>query len=163
MKKTFVVLVCTAVIPLQASAAEYDDFARVLRVVERTDRYNQPRQECNTDPVTAAPAATGQGVTGAVIGGLAGALLGSQVGRGDGKVAAAAVGAATGAIVGDRMQNSGTAAPQPVQRCHMVDNYVTQVIGYTVTYEYQGKTYTENLHFLPGDTLRMRVSLMPMR
>lgn len=166
MKKTIAVaaLVSIAGAPLAAVAVEYDDYARVLRVNERIDRYNQPRQECYTDGLTvAAPEAARPGVAGAVIGGLAGALLGSQVGRGDGKVAAAAVGAATGAIAGDRVQNAGAGASQPVQRCHMVDNYVTQVIGYTVKYEYQGRTYTENMNFNPGDTLRMRVSLMPMR
>lgn len=121
MKKTIAVaaLVSIAGAPLAAVAVEYDDYARVLRVNERIDRYNQPRQECYTDGLTvAAPEAARPGVAGAVIGGLAGALLGSQVGRGDGKVAAAAVGAATGAIAGDRVQNgrrrsiaAGTAVP----------------------------------------------------
>lgn len=157
--KRFAVLVlCSA--PVLAGAASFDDYARVLNVSERIENYNQPRQECAQGDTMGAPGE--RGVSGAVIGGVAGALLGSQVGRGNGQVAAAAVGAATGALVGDRVQNTGPGT-YPVQRCRMVDNYISRVVGYTVSYEYQGKSYTDNVSFNPGDTMRVRVNVSPQR
>jgi uncharacterized protein YcfJ len=148
-----------------ANAADFEDLATVLSVTERLDRYNQPRQECNADPVAAAPTAApaDRGIGGSVIGGVSGAILGAQVGKGNGKVAAAAIGAVTGALVGDRIQNNGTnsQAAQPVQRCRYVDNFVTRVSGYTVTYQYRGNTYTDNVGFNPGPTMRVRVNLTP--
>jgi len=152
-----------------AFAAEFDDTARVLSVREKTERVNTPREECTTETVTSTSSAAPSGerdLTGAVIGGLAGAILGSQVGKGSGKTAGAAVGAATGAIVGDRIGNSGGqsgSAPQTIQRCRVIDSWQTRSLGYEVTYEYRGRTYTETLPFSPGNTLRVHVQLTPQR
>jgi uncharacterized protein YcfJ len=105
-------------------------------------------------------------LTGAVIGGLAGAILGSQVGKGSGKTAGAAVGAATGAIVGDRIGNNSSGAgssPQTIQRCRVIDSWQTRSLGYEVTYEYRGRTFTEILPYAPGNTLRLTVQVTPHR
>ncbi|MEY3202175.1 MAG: hypothetical protein RIR70_1725 [Pseudomonadota bacterium] len=159
-----------AVLPVMASAAEFEDSARVLSVREKTERVNTPREECTTETVTttsSAPASGERDLTGAVIGGLAGALLGSQVGKGNGKAAGAAVGAATGAIVGDRVSNSGSSgassSPQTIQRCRTIDSWQTRSLGYEVTYEYHGRTYTETLPFAPGNRLRLHVQVSPQR
>lgn len=162
MKTKFFLLIasCVAAAPL-AQAADYDDFARVLSVAPRTEQFNQPRQECWTDYQPARAPERSYG--GAVLGGITGALLGSQVGKGNGRVAGAAVGAATGAMVGDRMQNSEGDAEQPVQRCRTVDNWQSRVNGYLVTYDYHGRHYTDTLPYDPGDRLRVRVQVTPMR
>ncbi len=158
-----------AVVPGFASAAEFDDTARVLSVREKTERVNTPREECTTETVTttsSAPASSERDLTGAVIGGLAGAIIGSQVGKGSGKTAGAAVGAATGAIVGDRIGNNnagGSSAPQTIQRCRTIDSWQTRSLGYEVSYEYRGRTYTEVLPFSPGNTLRVHVQVTPQR
>lgn len=171
MKRTLPSLLASllAVLPVVASAASFDDTARVLSVNEKTERVNTPREECSTETVTttsSAPASSERDLTGAVLGGLAGALLGSQVGKGNGKAAGAAVGAATGAIVGDRMGNSssgGASAPQTIQRCRTIDSWQTRSLGYDVTYEFRGRTYTETLPFSPGNTLRVHVQVTPQR
>jgi uncharacterized protein YcfJ len=145
-----------------ASAAEFDDYARVVSVAPQVEQFNQPQQECHTEYVQAAqPQARGRG--GSIIGGIAGGLLGNQVGGGHGRTAATAAGAIAGAIVGDRVENNNGAVvtEQPVQRCRMVDNWQSRTNGYAVTYEYQGRTYTNVMPYDPGQRLRLRVSIAP--
>lgn len=169
MKKSLVCLLSASLAagPLVAQAAEFDDTARVLSVREKTERINTPREECTTETVTTTSSAPSseRELGGALIGGLAGAIIGSQVGKGSGKTAGAAVGAATGALVGDRIQNSGgsAAAPQTIQRCRMIDSWQTRSLGYEVSYEYRGRTYSEVLPFQPGNTLRVHVQITPQR
>jgi uncharacterized protein YcfJ len=145
-------------------AAEFEDSARVLRVVEQTEQVNVPQQECKTEYVQVQQHQE-RGVGGAIIGGVAGGILGNQVGGGHGRTAATAAGAVVGALVGDRVQNNnnggGTVTEQPVQRCHTVDRWETRVNGYAVTYEYRGHEYTSVMPRDPGDRLRLRVSLTP--
>jgi uncharacterized protein YcfJ len=145
-------------------AAEFEDSARVLRVVEQTEQVNVPQQECRTEYVQVQQRQE-RGVGGAIIGGVAGGILGNQVGGGHGRTAATAAGAVVGALVGDRMENNnvsgGTVTEQPVQRCRTVDRWETRVNGYAVTYEYRGHEYTTVLPRDPGDRLRLRVALTP--
>jgi uncharacterized protein YcfJ len=147
-----------------SQAAEFEDSARVLRVVERTEQVNVPRRECRTEYVQEQQRQE-RGVGGAIIGGVAGGLLGNQVGGGHGRTAATAAGAVVGALVGDRMENSnnggGAITERQVQRCHTVDHWETRVNGYEVTYEYRGHEYTSLLPRDPGERLRLRVSLTP--
>src|SRR3954462_8384394 len=101
-----------------ASAADFDDYARVVSVAPQVEQVNQPRQECRTEYVTVQRPG-GRGVGGSIIGGVAGGLLGNQVGGGNGRTVATAAGAIAGAIVGDRMENNnagGTVEEQPVER-----------------------------------------------
>jgi uncharacterized protein YcfJ len=146
-----------------AQAAEFEDFARVVNVTPRVEQVNNPRRECYTTEVQtqqAAPRSAG----GAILGGIAGGLLGSQVGNGNGKVAAAAVGAVAGALTGDRLDNQNnqpTVQTTPVQQCRMTDHWESRTSGYSVTYEYQGRSYTTVLPYDPGTRLRLQVSLTP--
>lgn len=147
-----------------ASAAEFDDTARVISVTPRVEQFNQPQQECRTEYVPVQQQA--RGVGGSIIGGVAGALLGSQVGGGSGRTAAAAVGAITGAVVGDRMENNNANAAgvqqQAVQQCRMVDHWETRTSGYSVNYEYRGHSYTSVMPNDPGERLKVRVSVIPL-
>lgn len=172
MQKTLSALMAAllATSPLIASAGEFEDHAKVLSVNEKIERVNQPREECTTETVTTTTTTAPSGerdIGGAVLGGLAGAIIGSQVGKGNGRVAAGAVGAATGAIVGDRVQNSGaqagttTSQPKTIQRCRVIDSWQTRSLGYDVTYEYRGRTFTETLPYNPGSKLRLRVQFTP--
>lgn len=156
MKKTTVaaLMLCAA---FTAQAASFEDFARIVAVQEKYDTTSQQRRViCDNGQ---AATSSGPGV-GALIGAVAGGLLGAQVGRGDGRTAAAAVGAATGALAGNHLEN-GTA--NAGRNCYQtVDNYGGRVIGYNVTYEYAGRTFTEFSPYAPnGDTIKVRVNLMP--
>lgn len=145
-----------------AGAADFDDYARVLRVSPQYEQVNQPVQECRTEYVQTTQQQS-RGIGGSIIGGIAGGILGNQVGGGTGRTVATAAGAITGAIVGDRMENSNNTVvtEQPVQRCRSVDNWQTRTNGYAVTYEYNGHTYTNVMPYDPGERLRVRVSVAP--
>ena len=143
---------------LHASVSSADSgFITRARVISATPVYqavSSPRQECWNE--TTAQPASGGNTAGAVIGAITGGLLGATVGKGNGKVAAGAVGAATGAVVGDRW-NSGSST-QEVQRCRTVEDPQQQMIGYDVTYQYQGRQFATRLPYAPDPWLLLRVN-----
>jgi len=146
-----------------AGASGFEDYAHVISVQPQVEQVNEPRQECHTEYVTVQRQQQ-RGVGGSILGGLAGGILGNQVGGGSGRTAATAAGAIAGAIVGDRMENSnagGVVEQQPVQRCRMIDHWQNRTNGYSVTYEYQGHTYSTMLPYDPGRRLRVSVSVTP--
>jgi uncharacterized protein YcfJ len=141
-------------------AADFEDSARVVRVVPQVEQFNQPQQECRNEYVQTQRQERSFG--GSIIGGLAGGLLGNQVGGGSGRTAATAAGAIAGAIVGDRVENNNQQPyEQSVRQCRTVDNWQSRTNGYAVTYEYNGRTYTSVMPYDPGERLRLRVSLTP--
>ena len=153
----------------------YTDTARVLSVTPQTERVNMPREECRTEyQQESYRDDRDHSIAGAVIGGIAGGLLGNTVGRGSGRVAATAVGAGVGAIAGDRIANDGRQydqrqysryddypQEQAVRQCRMVDAYQTRTVGYDVTYDYRGRSYTSIMSRDPGDRVRLRVTVEP--
>ena len=146
-----------------AGAADFDDYAKVLRVSPQTEQVNRPRQECRTEYVQVERQQS-RGAGGSILGGVAGAIIGNQVGKGNGRTAATAAGAIAGAVVGDRMENNDrvtTVGEQPVRQCYTVDHWETQNTGYAVTYEYRGHSYTSVMPYDPGDRLKVQVSVMP--
>lgn len=135
--------------------------ARVISATPMYESVDTPRQQCWTESSGYYQEAPRSGNTaGAVIGAIAGGLLGSTVGGGNGKIAASAVGAATGAVVGDRYNTSGGAYyPREVQRCRTISDYHRQLIGYEVTYRYQGRDFTTRLPYNPGPWVLLRVNV----
>jgi uncharacterized protein YcfJ len=159
-------LLVMGAISLPAAADDvYYDTARVISVTPQTERYNNPHQECRTEYIRDSYDNSGsRDIGGAIIGGIAGGLIGSQIGKGSGRVAGAAVGAATGAIVGDRIDNSdyrGGSVSRPVERCATVDNWQTVTRNYLVTYRFNGRDYTTTMPHNPGNTIRVRVAVVP--
>jgi uncharacterized protein YcfJ len=148
-----------------AQAAEFEDYARVTSVTPQVERISQPEQRCRTDYVQQVEQPS-RSAGGAIVGGIAGAILGNQVGKGNGRTAATAAGAVTGAIVGDRIDNRdgyATVTERPVQRCHTVERVENRIVGYNVTYEYRGRSYSTVTPYDPGDRLRLHVSLTPQQ
>lgn len=177
--KLFLSMLAIGILPA-AQAAEFEDYARVVSATPQVEQVNRPRQDCHTEyvqvekqvPINNANNNTGnRSATGAIIGGVAGALLGNQVGGGNGRTAATAVGAIAGAITGDRIDNNGanannqgyttTVTEQPVRRCKTVDQWETRNTGYTVNYEFHGRTYSTIMPNDPGKRLRVRVTVNP--
>jgi uncharacterized protein YcfJ len=160
-----------ATLPLAASAADFQDYGRVIRVQPRVEQVRQPREECRTEyvqaPVAQAPQERSAG--GAIVGGIVGGLLGNQVGHGSGRAAATAAGVMAGAVVGDQVDNRGRNGEpvaqgyqeQAVRRCRTVDAYESRTTGYEVTYDYRGRSYTSVMPRDPGDRVRLRVSVEP--
>jgi uncharacterized protein YcfJ len=155
-------LLALTCLPCAALAADYEDTARIVSVDQRVEQSRQPHQECGAG--AGAPAQPG--VAGLALGGVAGGVVGSQIGKGRGKLAATAVGAVAGAVIGNQIQNGGLAQAQP--RCVMVNDMQTRVVGYQIAYEYQGRTYIDNIPamqnaapiaYKPGDVVRVQVHL----
>lgn len=159
-----------------AQSADFEDYARVINVTPQIEQINVPRQECHTEYETSqryyrhGERQAERGAGGSIIGGIAGGLLGSQIGNGNGRIAAAAAGALTGAIVGDRIENNGNNnysneqpvyENRPVRQCRNVEHWETRNNGYTVTYEYNNRSYTTVMPYDPGARLRLHVSLVP--
>ncbi len=149
----------------QAQVGDFTDTAHVMRVQPRVEQIRVPREECRTEYVQV-PVQQQRGAGGSIVGGIAGALLGSQVGGGNGKVAAAAAGAIAGAMIGDRVENDGRATgnyvqEQAVRQCRTVEGIETRTMGYDVTYEYRGQTFTSFMNRDPGNRVRLRVSVEP--
>ncbi|MFD2366522.1 glycine zipper 2TM domain-containing protein [Pseudoduganella sp. GCM10020061] len=148
-----------------AQAVEFEDTARVTRVQPRMEQISRPREECRTEYVQV-PVQPQRSPAGSIIGGIAGAVLGNQVGDGSGRVAATAAGAIAGTVIGDRVSNQnaprGGVQEQAVRQCRMVDAYETRTVGYDVTYDYRGQSYTSTMSYDPGQRLRVRVSVEPV-
>ena len=111
-----------------------------------------------------------------IAGGVIGAVLGNQVGGGAGKFAATTVGSMVGGIAGreiyDQTQDNRYVRPATVRVCdpepvgrYGDDRYGDYRTGngggYEVTYEYNGRRYTRQMDYHPGDRVRVRVDVSP--
>ena len=158
-------LLATGTVAVQAQT--FVDRARVQDVQPQYETVQVPRQECTSQIVQEAqPVAGERGYGGAIIGGVAGGILGNQVGKGHGREAATAAGAVIGAIAGDRIANQNQPqyeqAQREVRNCRTVHDVQQRLVGYRVTYEYQGHQYTTMMREQPGRSLPVRVSVLPI-
>ncbi len=151
------------------------DFAKVVDVQPVYENVNvaEPREECWNEPVTyvEGPVYGGpRSATPEIVGGIIGGLIGNQFGSGSGRAAATAAGFALGASVAHdnqyrRYYNNAPRYERTVteRRCALRENYRSerQLIGYDVTYDYNGtvgRTFSERQ---PGTEIRVRVAVEP--
>jgi uncharacterized protein YcfJ len=121
----------------------------------------------------------GDGSAGTVLGALIGGALGNQVGRGDGRRAATIAGAVIGGAIGNNLDRGRSwdgrdrygyypqvsYGPPTVQRvCDQRVEYRSErrVVGYDVTYVYNGRTYRTETREHPGDRIRVAVNVAPV-
>ena len=128
--------------------------AEVLAVKEARQTVSTPQEKCEQVVVQRqAPVQDEKRIAGTVLGGVAGGLLGSQIGGGSGQKVATVVGAAGGAYAGNQVQkgmqqrdtNSVTET-----RCKTVNVRSEKMVGYDVTYRYEGKQDTVRMSYNPG-------------
>jgi len=135
-------------------------FADVVAVKEITETVKTPHEVCEDVPVQQqAPVQDTNRVIGTVIGGVAGGLLGHQIGGGRGKTAATVVGAAGGAYVGNQVQKSmqkSDTVTTTKRVCKTVYVKSEKVVGYDVTYRFEGREGTVRTSFNPGPTLPVK-------
>jgi uncharacterized protein YcfJ len=149
--------------PYPADAETYTAEARVLRVVPIREAISSgPRQECWVEP--AGGPRGGNQAAGAVIGGIAGGIIGNQFGSGSGNTAATIAGALGGAAVGNEVARRNDRGERVVERCREVAGvYDERVVGYDVTYRFQGREFNTRLPYDPGPDMRVHVTVAPAR
>lgn len=135
-------------------------YARVVHVQPLSRTVSEPREVCrDVEVVDQAPVRDQHQITGTVIGGVIGGVLGNQIGDGDGRRIAKVVGAVGGAYAGnkvqERIQRSRTVTTTEKQ-CETVYESRELPDGYSVTYEWNGRTQTVNMASDPGPRLPVR-------
>ena len=147
MKNTFA-LSCSLL--ALCGGAHAQEVGQVLSRVPVYQQVAMPHQTCTQTVTPNAPTSGAGAMTGAIAGGIIGSVFGD--GRGLGTV----VGAVGGALLGDRAESQANS--QPVTTCSTQTLMENRLVGYTVVYEYAGKTYTVQLPHDPGPTIAVQVT-----
>ncbi len=162
---------------------EYD-WARVVAVDPIIERYEVPvpREVCWNEPVEyyepryayeRGYRGGDDGTAGALLGAIIGGALGNQVGKGDGRRAATIAGALIGGAIGHEQATGhrnggyrevgGTYRRGSERVCDTRIDYRQddRVVGYDVTYQYNGREYRTQTDAHPGDRIRVAVTVAP--
>ena len=135
-------------------------FAEVVAVKEVTETVVTPREHCEDVQVHhQAPVKDERRIAGTVVGGLAGGLLGSAIGGGRGKTLATIAGAAAGGYAGNQVQKNmqqKDIVTTSEHRCKTLNEKSQKVVGYNVTYRFEGKDGIVRTSFKPGPTLPVK-------
>lgn len=139
----------------------YADVRSVRPVIEQV---STPRKVC--DQVTVRKPAPGNGnhVVGTVVGAAVGGLLGNQIGRGNGRKATTVAGAVGGGVIGHEVgvrHDAKRTVTSTETRCRTVTDSSDKVVGYDVSYDYQGQSYTTRMDHDPGPRLRIEATMRP--
>ena len=150
-------------------------FAKVIAVDPITQAVSQqiPHQQCWTERVRYQGSSDGyRSNTAAIFGGIIGAAIGNNLGRGNHRdnrniktVAGGLLGAAIGGDIGARSRSrTAPAEYRNEQRCdtEYETRWEQKVVGYNVTYRYQGETYNTRMDYDPGNKIRVRVQVRPV-
>ena len=151
-------IIVLATLTMAAMASQAQDLGRVLSATPITQQVAVPQQVCGNETIYNGARPTTGG--GAVLGAIAGGAAGNAIGSGGGRAAATALGVIGGALLGNQIE-SGRPGYQNVQRCTTETYYDQRVIGYDVTYEYNGRRYTRRMDYNPGERVRVRVDVSP--
>lgn len=169
-------MISTAASAWDDNAPEYDT-ARVVSVDPIIEQVDEPvsREVCWNEPVERYEPRyryvdrrdrdnTGATLLGALIGGA----IGNNFGHGDGRRAATIAGAVIGgAIANDEARRpryrdvGGRYVRDEERRCEVRTEYRSdeRVVGYDVSYEYNGRIYHTRTDHHPGDSIRVEVQV----
>lgn len=105
--------------------------------------------------------------TPAILGAIVGGVIGNQFGGGSGKELMTMAGAAIGgsvAIDQQRLKNPDRFYATTEKRCEMNTEWRQEerIVGWDVTYEFQGELYQARVLDAPGDRIRIRVDVTPV-
>ncbi|WP_075184960.1 glycine zipper 2TM domain-containing protein [Teredinibacter haidensis] len=111
--------------------------------------------------------------TGTILGSVIGGAIGNAVGAGDeNKKVGTVVGAILGASVGRDISRNGSnrqyshteVSYRDVQRCEVKERVEMEEVpaGYSVTYRYNGETYTTRTRRDPGNKLKIAINIQPL-
>ena len=105
--------------------------------------------------------------TPSILGSIIGGVVGNQFGGGHGKDLATAAGVSLGGSVGRDIQRKNQRQRSYIgteRRCETERSWRSEerVVGYQVSYEYDGEIYNTRLDQPPGDQIRVQVSVSPV-
>ena len=103
--------------------------------------------------------------TGTIAGAILGGVIGNQFGGGSGRKALTVAGAALGASVGhDATRRDRHRRPVRYEQCEIQVDYEERsyTSGYRVYYEYNGQIHETRMPYRPGESIRLRVSAVPV-
>jgi len=147
----------------------YQDYATVTHVAPIVDvvQVNQPRRECWNEYVANTHGPGNRDLLPEGVGAATGAVLGNLLGKRhrdrDWATAAGAVlGGASGHVYKKRQQRRNGDGHY-VERCREVSDYRAEerVVGYDVSYQYNGRTYQTRTAQHPGNQIPVNVSVVP--
>jgi uncharacterized protein YcfJ len=128
------------------------------RVVAATPIYREiavdvPIDRCRIETHAYRESSGGDSFQGTLIGGLIGAAVGKEIG-GNGNATAA--GGVIGAAIGNQAGKGGRTQYEEREVCHTQyrTEYERQLVGYNVSYRYNGRTYHTETTRHPGDRIR---------
>ena len=158
---------------VQSSLAQVDyDYAQVVEVqpIVQVVEISTPQEQCweeeyLVDRNYGSSRSGTPGILGAIIGGAIGNELGNHK-------SSQRVGAVVGAVLGHSVardimrQHEGPVVREveTVERCETVyqSREEERIVGYNVTYNYNGQDYTVRTDEDPGNQIRVRVSVQPI-
>ena len=165
-------LLMAASMTAQAGRPEhYQDMAKVVDVdpIYRTVEVTTPERHCWNEEVEHYHAARGS-ATGTILGGIIGGVVANAVSHGShrGRDAATVAGAMLGSAIGhdvSRQKNGGYTTTSTERRCEVTHRttYEEELVGYDVTYRYNGRLFTTRTHDHPGKRIPVSVDVRPER
>lgn len=154
-----------------ASPRVYYEYATVTDVqpIVRVVQISTPREVCWDEPVRHIYTGGGhyRSFTSSVVGGILGGIVGNQFGSGSGQdamtVAGALLGASIGRDVGVRRRHAAQRSYTTERRCEIeeISHEEERIDGYRVHYRFQGRDYVTRTRAMPGEEIRVRVSVDP--
>ena len=142
-------------------------YATVLSAepIQKQFYISKPEQQCYEKQVTVASQPR-RSRTNHLLGTFLGAAIGNAVGhkKSNKRIGAFAGALLGGAIADDISRESNSYTQQWVTECETVnvEYKQTRIIGYRVSYLFNGETYTTRLKRDPGNSLRVRTSITPI-
>ena len=139
----------------------YGDYGRVVdaRPIYRQVAIDVPRERCDVRTVAHEERRGGDSFAGTVVGGLVGAAIGHEIGHGRG--GATAVGGLIGASIGNDASKTRTVRYRDEEVCRTSyrTEYEQRIVGYDVSYSYQGRIYQTHTDRHPGDRIAVDVAV----
>ncbi len=153
------------------------DYAKVLEVQPVIEVVQTPEEQriCREEPVQRRVAER-RSPAPVIFGAILGGIIGNQLGHGSrhghhwyrhsNKAATTAAGVVIGGTVASlaqRDQNPPKYYTVTEENCYLQTSWHEEerVVAWDVTWQYQGKTYQSRMDTLPGDSIRVRVSVNP--
>tara|TARA_R110002074_G_scaffold41402_1_gene109746 strand:+ start:471 stop:989 length:519 start_codon:yes stop_codon:yes gene_type:complete len=165
MKKTL--LATTALMMYGTAATAGQTFIDVPVInynpIKTTSEIRTPVQNCTEQLVQVDSKGN---IIGTLIGAAIGGFVGSQIGGGTGNLAATAIGTLGGAAMGSNGLSNDWPLKKKTQNykketvCTTSYNiqHETKIVGYMVTYNFEGQSYSTRMQTQPGKSIRLMLN-----